>query len=292
MPTFLTTTPADRLCETHRHVVTRLHRTIVLLGETPLNIRPLIAGTAAACALTASMAMAETGTLKMRFVYDSKDAPKVELIEPNKDIAFCGQHDIPNEKLLVDSETKGIKNVLVYVYTGRGGTKLDDVAPKNATHELANDKCRFEPHYVIAQTGDTLKITNPDSVGHNANLNFFANKAENLMIPAGADKEVALEKPEPAAIPVECNIHPWMRAYVVVLEHPYAAVSGEDGTLTIEGIPTGEVMFRVTHEAGKIDEVTIDGGKESWRRSRFELDIKPGMNDLGDVLVPADALSL
>ncbi|WP_047816231.1 methylamine utilization protein [Rhodopirellula islandica] len=256
-----------------------------------MNIRPLIASTAAACALTASMAMADTGTLKMRFVLDTDNAPKLDLIDPNKDVDFCGKHDIPNEKLIVDPASKGIKNVLVYVYTGRGGTKLDDVPAKNETHELANDECRFQPHYVIAQTGDTLKITNPDPVGHNANLNFFANKAENLMIPAGAEKEVALEKPEPAAIPVECNIHPWMKAYVVVLEHPYAAVSGEDGTLTIEGIPTGEVMFRVSHEAGKIDEVKIGGSKESWRRSRFELDIQPGMNDLGDVLVPGDALS-
>ncbi|MCC9640927.1 methylamine utilization protein [Rhodopirellula sp. JC740] len=256
-----------------------------------MNIRPLITGAAATLAMTASVAMAETGTLKMRFVYDAPTVPKLDLIDPNKDVDFCGKHDIPNEKLIVDADSKGIKNVLVYVYTGRGGTKLDDVPAKNETLTLANRDCRFEPHYVIAQTGDTLKITNPDPVGHNANLNFFANKAENLMIPAQAEKEVALEKPEPAAIPVECNIHPWMRAYVVVLEHPYAAVSSEDGTLVIEGLPTGDVTFRVSHEAGKIDEVKIDGKKESWRRSRFELDIKPGMNDLGDIMVAGDALS-
>ena len=69
-------------------------------------------------------------------------------------------------------------------------------------------------HIVIAQTGDTLKVTNPDAVGHNANLGFFNNKQQNFTIPAGQEKTVALEESEPAPIPVDCNIHPWMKSYV------------------------------------------------------------------------------
>ena len=76
------------------------------------------------------------------------------------------------------------------------------------THTLANENCRFEPHILITQTGDKLKVTNPDPVGHNANMNFFNNRAENLMIPAGQEQLVSLDKAEPAPIPIDCNIHP------------------------------------------------------------------------------------
>ena len=169
---------------------------------------------------------------------------------------------------------------------------MDAVPATNKTLTLANDQSRFEPHIVIAQPGDTLKVTNPDSVGHNANLGFFNNKQQNFTIPAGQEKTVALEESEPAPIPVDCNIHPWMKSYVVVLDHPFAAVSDENGDLTIKGLPVGEeLVFRVYHEAGGIKEVEINGKAEEWSRSRFKVDVKPGVNDLGTVVIPEDALS-
>jgi len=233
---------------------------------------------------------AETGDLKMRFQY-AGDAFQPKPIDENKDVEFCGKHGLVDESLLINKENNGITNVVVYVYTGRGGSKLDEIAPANNMHELANKNCRFEPHILITQVGDKLKVTNPDPVGHNANMNFFNNKAANLMIPSGQAQEVDLEKGEPAPIPIDCNIHPWMKAYVVVLEHPFAAASDENGELTIKGLPAGEKLtFRVYHESGAINEVKIDGKEETWRRSRFEVDIKPGMNDMGTIMVPADAL--
>lgn len=239
------------------------------------------------CGTTAS---AETGDLKIRFEYDGSPF-EPQPVDANKDAQFCGKHGLTNERLLVNQENKGIKNVVVYVYTGRGGSDLPKSEPQKATHTLANSNCRFEPHIVIAQTGDTLKITNPDPVGHNANLNFFSNMPQNFTIPPKQEKSVELPQAEPAPIPVDCNIHPWMRAYVVVLEHPFVAKSDENGELTIKGIPAGEKLtFRVFHEAGSIDEVTINGKEETWKRSRFEVDIKPGLNDLGTVAIPASAL--
>lgn len=231
-------------------------------------------------------ASAETGDLKVRFVYGG-DAPVPSLIDVNKDTEFCGKHNLKNETLIVNADNKGVKNVVLYVYTGRGGSKLGDVAPANATHTLANKNCRFEPHIVIAQTGDTLKVTNPDTVGHNANLSFFNNKQQNFTVPASQEKSVELKESEPAPIPVDCNIHPWMKAYIVVLDHPFAAKSDENGELLIKGLPTGELVFRVYHEAGAIKKVKVDGKDEEWSRSRVKIDIKPGMNDLGTVTIPA-----
>ncbi len=236
-------------------------------------------------------ASAQTGDLKIHFEYGG-DPPDAAEVNVNKDVEFCGKNKLLNDRLLVNKQNKGIKNVVVYVYTGRGGSKLDKVEPAKNTHTLANQNCRFEPHIVIAQTGDTLKVTNPDAVGHNANLGFFNNKQQNFTIPSGQEKTVELEKDEPAPIPVDCNIHPWMKSYIVVLDHPFAAASDENGDLVIKGLPAGEeLVFRAYHEAGSLGEVEINGKKEEWKRSRFEVKIKEGMNDLGTVVIPAAALN-
>jgi plastocyanin len=236
----------------------------------------------------------ETGTLKAKFVYGGA-AFKPDSVKVDKDVEFCGKHPLVNEQLLVDAASQGIQNVVLYVFTGRGGSKLPPQAPTNATHELANDKCRFEPRIVVLQAGDSLKITNPDAVGHNANLNFFVNPAQNITIPPGAEKVVKVQKAEPAPIPVDCNIHPWMRAYVISLDHPFVSVSNNDGEIEIKGLPAGEkLVFRLYHEAaaGAINEVMINGKATALKKNLLELDIKAGMNDLGTITIPANAFSV
>ncbi|TWU15095.1 methylamine utilization protein [Allorhodopirellula heiligendammensis] len=254
---------------------------------------------AATLALTAGVAVvglistaaAQDATLKMRFVYDGTPPP-VGNVVPNKDLEFCGKHDIPNEKLIVNPDDKGIKNVIVQVYTRSSGKDLPKTTHTPQTHVLVNKDCRFEPHIVVAQTGDTLAITNPDPVGHNANVNFIRNTPQNPMIPSGQKKEIVLEEEEPAAIPVDCNIHPWMKAYIVVLEHPFVDVSNDSGEIEIQGLPAGkEIEFVVRYEGGKLDEVKVDGKLTEWKRHRFEVDLKSGVNDMGDILVPASAVS-
>lgn len=258
-------------------------------GERLLKVPTLLTAVLLVASFTLTASAEETGDLKIRFEYGGKlFTPKP--IDVNKDVEFCGKHGLVQERLLVNKENNGIKNVVVYVYTGRGGAKLPKVDPANNTHTLANQNCRFEPHILITQTGDTLEVTNPDPVGHNANMNFLNNKAENLMIPGGSKQQIALEKAEPAPIPIDCNIHPWMKAYVLVLDHPFAAVSDENGDMVIKGLPVGKkLMFRAYHESGSFKDILVDGEKEGWKRNRFEVDIKEGMNDLGTVVVPAAA---
>ena len=233
---------------------------------------------------------ADTGDLKIRFQYGG-DAPKQGEVKVTADVAFCGKQGLVDESLIVDAETKGIKNVVVQLYTGRGGSKIDPVAPAKNEITLDNDACRFEPHVVIAQVGDTLKVVNSDSVGHNANLQFFNNAAKNPMIPPSQDVKVELTDSEPGIVEVRCNIHPWMKALLLVLDHPFAAVSDAKGEIVIKGIPVGEHTFRVNHESARIGDVSINGEEDKWSRSRFEFEIKPGMNDLGTVVIPADSFS-
>ena len=236
---------------------------------------------------------AEVGDLKVRFVYDG-DPPEAKPLEITNDKAFCGKFDLKDESLVVHPTNKGIKNIIVYVYTGRGGTKLPKQTPRNETVVLANDKCRFEPNVVICQSGDTLRVTNPDNVGHNANLHFFSNKPQNFLLPPKQEKSVVLNKAEPAPASVVCNIHPWMKANVAVFDHPFAAVSDDDGNLIIKGLPAGEeITFRAWAEKGSFrDGIIVDGKEEKWKLNRFEVTIEPGMNDLGIVEMPPAAFKL
>jgi plastocyanin len=250
-----------------------------------ISILPAVALLVLFC--TIPVTAQETGDLKIHFEYGG-DAPERALVKPDKDTEFCGRTKLLDESLIVNPKNKGIQNVIAYVYTSRrGGSKLDPVPPANKSHTLANDKCRFEPHVIIAQTGDTLVVTNPDSVGHNANFQFIMNTPSNNLIPAGGEKSMVLENAEPTACPVECNIHPWMKAHVLVLEHPFAAVSDENGDLIIKKIPAGEkLVFRVLHERGKFEGVAVKGSDPITRRNTFEVEIKPGMNDLGTIVMP------
>ena len=258
-----------------------------------------VAGFAAIVAIGfASTGSAEdkTGTLRITFKLKG-DAPKLENIEPTTDKAFCGKKDIPDESLVVNKKNKGIKNVIVYKYVSSRdidrNAEIKNPKPKVVT--LANQACRFEPHVVITTVQDTIKVTNPDAVGHNANFTFIRNDQQNPTVPAGGSVDVVTTVNEPAPIPVTCNIHNWMKAYVLVLhpDHAYAGVSDADGVLEIKGLPVGEeIEFRANHESGSLKEVIVGGKETEWSRSRFELTIKEGLNDMGVVEVPADAFKL
>ena len=105
-------------------------------------------------------------------------------------------------------------------------------------------------------------------------------------------KVMQIDKAEPAPIPVECNIHPWMRAYLVVLDHPFVSVSDDQGNVEIKNLPAGkELVFRLFQEAapGAIPELVIGGENVTLNRNLIRLVIKPGMNDLGAIVVPASA---
>lgn len=245
-------------------------------------------------ALTAPTAMAaEWGDLKVRFVYGG-DPPEPAKIQPTTDAAHCGQHDLVDERLLVHKENRGIQNVTIYVYTGRGGSKLPIIHPGlvgKKDVEVTTRNCRLEPRIAVMQAGDDLLLNLTDEVGHNINLSFFKNSPTGFTIPISKDRTLRRPVPEaePAPIPMECNIHPWMKGYLVVADHPYAAVSDENGVLLIKNLPAGDSLsFRVWHEAGRRFEGVEMGSERISRVNRVELEIAPGMNDLGEITLSAE----
>ena len=237
------------------------------------------------------LADAKLATLRAKFVYDG-DAPAPKKVDSSKD-PFCAQLEILSEALLVGKDG-GLQNLVLMFDAKRSKAKVpaEFAKPVDGTVGLDNNGCKFVPHIVFARVGQTIEVLNSDQTGHNANFGFFNNPAQNFLIPIGGKKEIKLVADEATLMPVECNIHPWMRAYVVALEHPYAAKSNENGELEITGLPTGkELSFRVWAQAadGAIEEVMINGKKTKWKKNVFEVDVKDGENDLGTIEIPAGA---
>ncbi len=230
------------------------------------------------------------GTLRAKFVVDGKVA------EPTKINAaadpVCAALGIMTENLVVGKDG-GLKNVAIFIDKT---SKVKDIHPdleKPVAKKIVldNKNCVFVPHVLVVHPGQTITVKNSDPTGHNANFSFFKNQAVNFLVPANSEKDLKIEEAEPAPSPVECNVHPWMKAFLIIPEHPCVGISDENGVIEITNVPVGKVTFRAFHEIGKLDEVNVGGKSEKWSKNRFDFEVKEGVNDLGTIKVSADKFS-
>ncbi len=229
-------------------------------------------------------------TLKAKFVYDGK-APARAKVDSSKD-PICAPIEILSDAMLVGKDGE-IQNLVLMFDAKRSEAKVPaemQKAPEGVV-KLDNNGCVFKPHIFFARVGQTIEVTNTDQTGHNANFNFLNNSAVNFLIPIGGSKKLdPLATDEPTLMPVDCNIHPWMKAFVIVQDHPYVGISDESGQMEIIDLPVGKVTFLIRHEyaEGAIDEGKVNGKAQKWSRGRMELELKAGVNDLGTILLAPD----
>ena len=239
-------------------------------------------------ALVSQAQAAEWASLKGRFVFDGTPPAPIE-ITADKDVEVCGKHKLVNEELVV-SDDKGIANVVLFVRS-KGVTVHPDLVDGSKADPvvLDNKDCRFQPHVGFVQTGQTLTIKNSDTVGHNSNIATMKNSPSNSLVPSNGSSDVTFSRAEAIPASVTCNIHPWMKAYLVIRPNPYGAVSGADGSFEIENLPVGEELeFQLWHEkGGYLDEFTLGGKKASAKRGRIDFTVEEGGTDLGDIVVDA-----
>ena len=254
-------------------------------------MRHFIAFALVATLLGASASAQEFGSLTAKFVVTGKAGTPTKL-DVNKDQQFCGKHNLVDETIVVGKNGE-LANVVIYLAPAIGqkvpaNPELSKKLPAEVVLDNAN--CRFSPHILVMTTEQKLVIGNKDPVGHNSKADLFNNAPFNDLIPAGGKVTKSIEKAERVPAGVSCNIHPWMRAYLVVRDNPYTGVSDETGTLKIEGIPAGEWSFIVWHETGYVK--GQQKGKDlGWKRGKVNVKIAAGKEtDLGTVEVPADSL--
>jgi plastocyanin len=154
-----------------------------------------------------------------------------------------------------------LANVVVYVKSGADDYSFS-IPSESAT--LDQKGCMYTPHVVALMAGQTLSVINSDATTHNIHPTPADNREWNKsQPPSSAAITDTFARPE-VAIPVKCNVHPWMKGYIAVLANPLFAVTGKDGKFEIKGLPPG--TYTIEAWQGKYDAqdqtVTI-GPKES-----------------------------
>ncbi len=250
----------------------------------PIASHALVAGVfAALVSMAMSPASADWGTLKGRFVLNG-DVPAAAPLTVDKDVEVCGKHKLVFEDVVVGDD-KGVANVVVFVRDKKVKVKPElEAAAKEVKPVLDNLNCRFEPHVLFVQAGQELVIKNSDTVGHNSNIASIKNRPVNVSIPAGGQVTEKFAGDEAIPVQVACNIHPWMKGWLVVRDNPYAAVSKADGSFEIADLPAEEIELQFWHEKnGYIGEMTIGGKTEKVSKGRKKMKIAAGETDLGEI---------
>ena len=154
-------------------------------------------------------------------------------------------------------------NVLVYVAKGLEGKKFTPPAMPAVLDQVG---CIYTPRVVGVMVGQTLQVRNSDSTLHNVMGNLKTNKAfnEGMAVKGGVIEKVFQNAEFKADF--RCFMHPWMVAYVHVMEHPFFAVTGADGTFTLKGLPPGEYELAAMHESSRFEVAP----------ARMSVDVKPG----------------
>jgi hypothetical protein len=219
---------------------------------------------------------AEWGDLTGKFVYGGP-APKPGQLAVTKDENCCGKN-VPDESLVVGADG-GIANVVIYVRTKLAENAIHPEYVANAPKQVIydNKSCRFEPHVLGVWLSKTaISLHNSDMCAHNSNLAPILDKAINPLLPPMAEQPYSFNREQNLLQPVNCNIHPWMKGYILPRSNPYFAVTGADGSFTIKNLPAGEHEFQVLHE-----QVGYLIAQPEWKTGKFKMAIKPGKNVLG-----------
>jgi plastocyanin len=177
--------------------------------------------------------------------------PPAKKIDASADAACAGKN--PNleteENVVKDGK---LANVFVYIKDGTlaDGTKITGYSFDTPTTEVPLDQngCHYVPHISGAQVGQKLRITNSDPTQHNIHFTPKNNDDWNQSQANGAPPMTHEFKRAEILVPVKCNQHPWMKAYVGVTKHPFFAVSKADGTFEIKGVPPGKYNVVAWHE--------------------------------------------
>jgi len=210
-----------------------------------------------------------TGTIKL-----DGTPPHEKPIDMSKEPSCQQQHagnPVRTENVVVGS-SGGLQNVVVYISEGLSGGAASEVS--SATPTWDQKGCQYIPHVMALNVGQHFKVTNSDQTSHNIHPTpkmGGANHEWNKSQPPGAPPFDVTWTGEEIAIPVKCNIHPWMHGFMAVVKGPNG-VSDGNGSYTVEGVPPGSYTVTAWQEAlgTQTQKVTVAGGKAATADFTFK----------------------
>lgn len=180
-------------------------------------------------------------------------------IAVTKDVAVCAPDGLTERPAGAVLVADGVKNTVVYI----DGIEADDQVAER-TVGLAHTACLMSPRVIIARVGDTLAIKNNDEVFHNTRLRLDGHDVLTVALPTKG-QVVKRTLNRPGIIEVGCDLHGWTRAWIHVLRHQHAVVTGDDGSFTLSGVPAGQYRIRAWHESLGATEAQVEVGNEDIR---------------------------
>ena len=210
-----------------------------------------IVGVATFCAV--ATANVSAATIKGNVRYSGTRVEK-KTFPVTIDQYLCGKEKEAGD--LVLSSANGIRNVVVSLNGVPAGSK----APVNAAPAKMDQKqCVFVPRVVVVPAGGTVEFLNSDRLLHNVRGGGKDNPPFNRAQPHARTIAIGFKSPE--VLRVDCDLHSWMRGWIVVAEHPFYAVTNEEGEFVFENVPPGKYKLQAWQEIlGRVDqEVAVSG---------------------------------
>ncbi|GGH15867.1 carboxypeptidase regulatory-like domain-containing protein [Silvibacterium dinghuense] len=208
---------------------------------------------------------ATAGTISGTIHYEGKPPARIP-IDMGQDPACTFADANLTEQYVVHNG--GLANVFLYVKSGLG----DKVYAIPTSPVVMDQKgCRYTPHVVGLRVGQPIKFTNSDNTMHNVHMTptLGTNQAADLSEPPNdAGETRVLSSPE-LMIPVRCNNHPWMEAFINVIDNPFYAVSDTDGHFTIHGLPPGTYTIEAVHEVLGKQTATVTVASQQTATANF-----------------------
>lgn len=177
--------------------------------------------------------------------------------------ACCqGEPQLAEETVIVNANGT-LKNVFVYL---EGAPATDGRAQPQVV--LDQVRCRYTPHVLGVQVGQSLVVRSSDPTMHNVHYVPQKNQARNLSM-SGAGQQTPVTFDYAEFVRVKCDVHPWMAAWVGVFENPFFAATGDEGSFEIKNIPSGTFKLVAWHERYGRQETTVTVSDNSPVESNF-----------------------
>lgn len=210
-------------------------------------------------AVPAAEAATITGSVKLNGA-----VPKPEPLPLGSDCHHGDSHEQPVDETIVASPNGDLANVFVYVKNFKGR-----MAPPIEPILLDQKACIYKPRVAGVQAGQIMQIRNSDPTFHNVHAVAQNNEEFNFGQPAQGAIDLRKFDNAEVMVKLKCDVHPWMKSYIGVLDHPYFAVSDANGSFAIKGLPAGTWELEAWHEKLGVQRQTVTVAPKATAATAF-----------------------